>query len=82
MVERKDLIMICPYCGWRNVADLQIGEPPKEFWCFRCAKKVIPRVVSLRETPAQRRLKWSFYIAIAVFLIVILALAFMDFPRR
>jgi hypothetical protein len=82
MALREDIKLVCPHCGWRNAADLETGEVPKEFWCFRCAKRVVPRVISLRETPAQRRLKWIFYIAIAVFLISVLALAFMDFSRR
>ena len=75
MALRSDVKMICPHCGWRNAADVQIGETPKEFWCFRCAKNVIPRVISLRETPAQRQLKWIFYIAVVAFLTAILALA-------
>jgi hypothetical protein len=36
---------------------------------------MLPRVVSLRMTPAQRRLKGAFYIGIAVFTIAVLALA-------
>ena len=67
--------LVCSECGWKNPADLQTGETPKEFWCFRCGKRVLPRVISLRATPAQRRLKWAFYIGIAVFIIAVLALA-------
>jgi hypothetical protein len=76
MALRNEVKIVCPHCGWRrNAADAQIDETPKEFWCFRCAKNVIPQVISLRETPAQWRLKWIFYIAVAVFLMAILALA-------
>jgi hypothetical protein len=32
------------------------------------------RVISLRMTPAQLRLRWAFYIGIAVFIIALLAL--------
>ena len=48
---------VCSECGWKKPADLQTDETPKEFWCFRCGKMVLPRVISLRITPAQRRLK-------------------------
>jgi hypothetical protein len=75
MALRNDVKIVCPHCGWRNAVDLQIDETPKEFWCFRCATKVIPRVISLRETRAQRQLKLIFYIAVAAFLMAILALA-------
>ena len=54
---------------------MQIDGTPKEFWCLRCGKMMLPRVVSLRMTPAQRRLKGAFYIGIAVFTIAVLALA-------
>jgi hypothetical protein len=47
---------VCSECGWKYPADLQIGETPKEFWCFRCGKRVLPRVISLLDTPYQRRL--------------------------
>jgi len=66
---------VCSECGWKNPADLRTDETPKEFWCFHCGKMVVPRVISLRMTPAQRRLRWAFYIAIAVFIIAVLALA-------
>ena len=69
---------VCPECGWRKAADFQTDETPKEFWCFRCGKRVLPRVISLRMTPAQRRLKGAFYMAIAVFIIAVLALAYGD----
>ena len=65
---------VCSECGWKKPADLQTDETPKEFWCFRCGKMVLPRVISLRMTPAQRRLKGAFYICIAVFIIAVLTL--------
>jgi hypothetical protein len=65
-----------------RVPDAQTGEIPKEFWCFRSKKIVVPRVIGVRETSAERRLRWIFFIAIALFLIGVLALAFMNFPRR
>ena len=66
---------VCPECGWRKAADFQTDETPKEFWCFRCGKRVLPRVISLLDTPYQRRIRWVFYIAVAGFLIGILVLA-------
>ena len=67
--------IVCSECGLKKPTDLQTDETPKEFWCFHCGKRVLPRVISLRMTPAQRRLKWAFYIGIAVFIIAVLALA-------
>jgi hypothetical protein len=67
--------IVCSECGWKNPADLQTDETTKEFWCFHCGKMMLPRVISLRMTPAQRRLKGAFYIGIAVFIIAVLALA-------
>jgi predicted RNA-binding Zn-ribbon protein involved in translation (DUF1610 family) len=66
---------VCSECGWRKPAGLQTEETSKEFWCFHCGKVVIPRVISLRMTSAQRRLKGAFYIGTVVFIIVVLALA-------
>ena len=65
-----------------RVPEVQTDEIPKEFWCFRSAKMAVPRVISVRETSAERRLGWIFYIAIALFLIGVLALAFMNFAVR
>ena len=66
---------VCSECGWGKPADLDIDGTPKEFWCLRCGKMMLPRVVSLRMTPAQRRLKGAFYIGIAIFIITVLAVA-------
>jgi len=66
---------VCSECGWRKPAALQIDGTAKEFWCFRCGKMVLPRVISLRMTTAQRRLKGAFYIGIAVFILAVLAIA-------
>ena len=67
--------IVCSECDWRKLSDLQTDETPKEFWCFHCGKMVLPSMISLRETPAQRRLKGAFYVAIAVFIITVLVLA-------
>jgi hypothetical protein len=45
----NDVEMVCPYCGLSSVVGVQTEEIPKEFWWFRCAKMVVPRVISLRE---------------------------------
>ena len=67
--------LVCSECGWKNPTDLQTDETSKKFWCFHCGKMVLPRVISLRMTAAQRRLKWAFYIGIAIFIITVLAVA-------
>ena len=66
---------VCSECGWRRPSELQTDEMSKKFWCFHCGKMVIPRVISLLDTPYQRRIRWVFYIAVAGFLIGILVLA-------
>ena len=44
-----------------RVPDAQTDEIPKEFWCFGSAKMVVLGVISVRETSAERRLRWIFY---------------------
>jgi hypothetical protein len=66
---------VCSECGRRKSAGLQTDEASKKFWCFHCGKRVLPRVISLRMTPAQRRLRWIFYIAVAGIIIAVLVLA-------